>query len=176
MSRSAPEARGRRVRAVGRRAPARRERTLSVWVTDAEGRPVSAAGLARWLERAAPRDARGVVTVALVSDARIRQWNRRYRGVDAVTDVLAFPASDQPGRRRVPACPILGDIAIATGRARRQARQLGHRYAQELRVLALHGLLHLLGYDHHHDEGRMARLERRLCRRAGLAAGLLGRT
>jgi probable rRNA maturation factor len=71
----------------------------------------------------------------------------------------------------------LGDIVIATGVARRQARAAGHSYATELRVLALHGLLHLLGYDHHDpgDGGRMARAEARLRRRGGLGAGLIER-
>jgi probable rRNA maturation factor len=71
----------------------------------------------------------------------------------------------------------LGDIVIASGVARRQAREAGHSYATELKVLALHGLLHLLGYDHHDpdDRGRMARLERRLRVRGGLPAGLIER-
>lgn len=152
----------------------RDRRALVVSVTDLRGRPVRATALARWLERAAPRRARGLVSIALVSDAEIRRLNRRYRGVDRVTDVLAFPASPPAAGQR-PGRWVLGDIAIATGQARRQARRLGHRYADELRVLALHGLLHLLGYDHDHDDGRMARAEQRLGRRAGLAAGLLGR-
>jgi probable rRNA maturation factor len=72
----------------------------------------------------------------------------------------------------------VGDIAIATGVARRQARAEGHSYATELKVLALHGLLHLLGYDHDDpgDAGRMARVERRLRARGGLSSGLIERT
>ena len=69
----------------------------------------------------------------------------------------------------------LGDIVIARGVARRQARAAGHDEPTELRVLALHGLLHLLGYDHEHDRGMMARVERRLRRKGGLAEGLLDR-
>lgn len=123
-------------------------------------------GLGRWLEQVAPARARGAVTVALVSDARVRALNRRYRRKDAVTDVLSFPA-DEPG--------TLGDVVIATGRARRQAAEAGHSYATEVRVLALHGLLHLLGYDHDKDNGEMARLERRLRLRGGLHEGLIER-
>jgi probable rRNA maturation factor len=152
---------------------------LRVTVTDGRGRPVRAPGLAAWLRRVAPGSARGAVAVALVTDARIRALNRQYRKRDRPTDVLSFPverprvgsrALDSTGRS-------LGDIAIATGVARRQARLAGHSYAAELKVLALHGLLHLLGYDHHHPagRGRMARVERRLRRTGGLGAGLIER-
>jgi probable rRNA maturation factor len=126
-----------------------------------------APGLARWLQGIAPARARGDVTVAITSDARIRALNRQFRRKDAPTDVLSFP-SDEPG--------YLGDIVIAEGVARRQAAEAGHARATELRVLALHGLLHLLGYDHEHDNGEMARLERRLRRRAGLPEGLIERS
>jgi probable rRNA maturation factor len=71
---------------------------------------------------------------------------------------------------------MLGDVVIAVGVARRQARAAGHSLQTEVRVLALHGLLHLLGYDHEHDDGRMARLERRLRRNAGLREGLIERS
>ena len=127
---------------------------------------VRAPGLARWLQQVAPARARGVVTVAVVSDARVRSLNHRYRRQDEATDVLSFPA-DEPGE--------LGDVVIAAGVAGRQARQAGHPIAVELRVLALHGLLHLLGYDHEHDDGRMARLERRLRLKGGLVEGLIER-
>jgi probable rRNA maturation factor len=123
-------------------------------------------GLARWLESVAPARARGVVTVAVVPDARVRALNRRYRGKDAPTDVLSFPAQE-PGE--------LGDVVIAAGVAGRQARTAGHSLAVELRVLALHGLLHLLGYDHERDDGRMARVERRLRVKGGLREGLIER-
>ena len=144
-------------------------------MADGGGRPVRVPGLARWLARVAPLRARGSVTLALVSDARIRALNRQYRGVDRVTDVLSFGTTrDAPGavRRR----PCLGDIAIATGAAARQARTAGHSVATEYRILALHGLLHLLGHDHEGDRGRMARLERTLRRRGGLERGLIERT
>ena len=105
--------------------------------------------------------------MALVPDARVRALNRQYRRKDAPTDVLSFPAEEQ-GR--------LGDVVIAVGVARRQAREARHSLQTELRVLALHGLLHLLGYDHEHDDGQMARLERRLRRKGGLREGLIERS
>jgi probable rRNA maturation factor len=137
-------------------------RRLRVTVTDGRGRAVAAPGLAAWLARVAPVRARGEIGVALVSDARIQSLNKRYRRRNRATDVLSFEPSD---------------IVIATGVARRQAREAGHAYATELKVLALHGLLHLLGYDHHGpgDRGRMAQVERALRRKGGLRAGLIER-
>ena len=141
-------------------------------IVDERGRPVSAPGLAAWLRRIAPARARGVVSVALVSDQRVRALNRTYRRKDYATDVLSFPApSPQPPGPG----PFLGDIVIARGVARRQAREARHSERTELRVLALHGLLHLLGYDHERDKGRMRRLERRLRRKGGLHEGLIER-
>jgi probable rRNA maturation factor len=128
--------------------------------------PSRVRGLASWLASVAPARARGAMTVAIVSNARVRALNRQYRKKDTATDVLSFP-SDERG--------ILGDVVIASGVAARQARQAGHSLATELRVLALHGLLHLLGYDHERDDGRMARLERRLRKRGGLREGLIER-
>ena len=127
-------------------------------------------GLAAWLRRVAPARARGVVSVALVSDRKVRALNREYRRKDYTTDVLSFsnPRSLIPD-------PYLGDIVIARGVARRQARDAGHSERTELRMLALHGLLHLLGYDHEHDNGRMLRVERRLRRKGGLPEGLIER-
>lgn len=145
---------------------------LVVTVTDERGRRLRAAALANWLTRVAPRSARGEVVVALVPDRHIRRLNRDYRRKDAATDVLSFPA---PAGFADPSS--LGDIAIATGVALRQAREAGHSYADELKVLALHGLLHLIGYDHHSrtDRGRMARVERRLRAKGGLRLGLIER-
>jgi len=142
-------------------------------------------GLAPWLCRVAPRRARGEVTIALVGDARMRTLNRTFRGVDHTTDVLSFPAFAGAGptpswaRRFAPASPsvplALGDVAIATGVASRQARAAGHTLGTELRVLALHGLLHLLGFDHDTDRGQMARTEAKLRRAGRLAEGLIER-
>jgi probable rRNA maturation factor len=145
-------------------------RRLAVTVCDAAGAPVRVPGLAAWLTGIAPRGARGTLTVVVTTDRRIRSLNRTWRGVDAATDVLSFPGGDDPG----PA-PHLGDLVISRDTAARQARHQGHSLATELRVLALHGLLHLLGYDHEHDSGRMARIERRLRRQGGLPAGLIER-
>ena len=139
-------------------------------------------GLARWLASVAPARVRGEVAIALVTDAHIRKLNARYRRRTAATDVLSF-ASDASGtalradRDRESLTPLLGDIVIATGTARRQAGEAGHSYATELRVLALHGLLHLLGYDHDdpEDGGRMARVEARLRVKGALKEGLIER-
>jgi probable rRNA maturation factor len=137
---------------------------LDVEIVGPDG--VRATGLAGWLAAVAPARARGAVTIALASDQRVRALNRQYRGKDRPTDVLSFPA-DEPG--------LLGDVVIAIGVATRQARAAGHTLATELRVLALHGLLHLLGYDHEDDDGRMARVEARLRRKGGLREGLIER-
>jgi probable rRNA maturation factor len=143
-------------------------RRFDAVVTDGRGRRVVAGpALAAWLREHAPRAARGEIGVALVSDARMRVLNQKYRRKDYATDVLSFPAE--------PEGELLGDIVIATGVARRQAREAGHPLATELQVLALHGLLHLLGHDHERDDGAMARVERRLLTRAGLGQGLIGR-
>ena len=149
---------------------------INVFVTDGRGRAVRAPGLAAWVARVAPAGARGDLAIALVSDARIRALNKQYRRKDTVTDVLSFDPPSAPSGFGGAGTP-LGDIVIGAGVARRQAREAGHSYAAELRVLALHGLLHLLGYDHHDpaDGGRMARLERRLRAKGGLRSGLIER-
>ena len=153
---------------------------LRVDVSDARGRRLSGpdvSGLGAWLSRAAPSGTRGRVTVALVSDAVMRRLNRQFRGADKATDVLSFPVDGPPGLPSVALAKegFLGDLAIARGVAARQARAQGHSLRVEIRVLALHGLLHLLGYDHEVDAGEMARLEERLRRRAGVPSGLIGR-
>jgi len=153
-------------------------RRLRVAITDGQGRPVRAPGLRPWLVSVAPGRARGALVIALVSDAEIRALNRRYRRTNQPTDVLSFPAGPAGSPDREANGQVsLGDLVIATGVARRQAAEAGHSYATELKVLALHGLLHLLGYDHHgaDDHGRMERLEARLRRRGGLSAGLIER-
>lgn len=140
---------------------------IRVEVTDAHGRKPRSQALARWLERHAPSRARGSVVIALISDREMRRINKQFRRKDYATDVLSFP-SMLPGS--------LGEMAIATGVCRRQAREAGHSEATEARILALHGLLHLLGYDHETDEGEMLRAEERLRKRARLPLGLIRRT
>ena len=105
------------------------------------------------------------LTILFTGDAEIRRLNRRYRGIDRPTDVLAFPADPDPGPH-----PYLGDLAISTPAAIRQARRAGWRVEEEMRFLILHGVLHLLGYDHERDDGEMERLQRRM------AGAVLGRT
>ena len=116
------------------------------------------------------------VTIALVSDAEITRMNETFRKKKGPTDVLSFPAAARPRPRSVPRAAskreggeFLGDIAIAPATARRYARKHGRSLPGELRVLILHGVLHLLGYDHETDGGEMDRLERRLRKRFGLA-------
>jgi probable rRNA maturation factor len=150
------------------------------------GARAAAAGLGRWLSSIAPATARGSVGVAIVSSHRIRRLNHRYRGKDSDTDVLSF-SSGQPRRLQAglktglktrdyrPDDGFWGDIAIASGVAARQARDHGHSLRVEFRVLALHGLLHLLGYDHEVDKGLMGRIEDRLRKRGGLPSGLVAR-
>jgi probable rRNA maturation factor len=116
------------------------------------------------------------MTICLVSDSEIARMNRRYRGVRAPTDVLSFPevvrrSPVRSGRppRRIAERAFLGDVAISPATARRYARKHGRALADELRVLILHGALHLLGYDHETDLGEMELLETRLRRRLGIA-------
>lgn len=101
---------------------------------------------------------RGEVGVLVCSDETIRSLNRTYRGRDEPTDVLAFPVGETPPDGP----PYLGDIAISLDTARRQAAARRASEVNELRVLLLHGLLHLLGYDHERDQGEMAALEQKL--------------
>ncbi len=145
-----------------------RRTRLRVNISTPDGRVPAGRGLAAWLEGIAPARARGEVTVALVSDRRMRVLNRAFRGKDCATDVLSFAVGSRD---------LLGDIVIAAGVAARQAKEHGHAAGVEFKVLALHGLLHLIGYDHEapHDNGRMARAEARLRARAGLPIGVIAR-
>lgn len=143
---------------------------LHVSIATPDTRTTATRGLGQWLQRAAPASAKGDVSIAVVSDRRMRALNRQFRGKDSATDVLSFPATHMPG-----VSSFLGDIVVAVGVATRQAREAGHPVSTELKVLALHGLLHLLGYDHETDGGKMARAEARLRKKVGLREGLIER-
>jgi probable rRNA maturation factor len=121
------------------------------------------------------------VSIAFVSDVEIARWNEVYRGRKGPTDVLSFPAKAPLNRdrrkggarkrikSRATSVPILGDIAVAPETAQRYAKKNGRTLNDELRVLMLHGVLHLMGYDHESDNGQMNRIEQRLRRRLGIA-------
>jgi probable rRNA maturation factor len=100
---------------------------------------------------------RGTVSLVLTGDRTVHGLNLKYRGKDKPTDVLSFPGPGDEGG--------LGDIVISVETAARNARSLGRTLPQELDLLALHGFLHVLGYDHETDDGQMDRLEARLRRR-----------
>ncbi len=104
-------------------------------------------------------------TVAFVSDTKIRELNRRFRGIDRATDVLSFPDAVTESQRQG---QNLGDIAVSVERAELQAKENGLRFDEEISQLILHGLLHLCGYDHETDNGEMNRLELRLRKKLGL--------
>jgi probable rRNA maturation factor len=121
------------------------------------------------------------VSIAFVTDEEIARWNESYRQEKGPTDVLSFPAAARP-KTQTPAYvthkrknamgvmePFLGDIAIAPETARRYAKQKGRTLESELRVLMLHGVLHLMGYDHESDNDQMNRIEHRVRRRLGIA-------
>jgi probable rRNA maturation factor len=135
-------------------------------------RPPSRRTLDRFLSAAqAAVRLRGEVTVLLTSDTAIRRLNRQFRRKNKATDVLSFPADrSAPGSAR-----IAGDLAISVPTARLQAVAQGHALGVEIKVLILHGLLHLAGYDHETDSGQMARRERLLRGRLGLPQGLIER-
>lgn len=138
--------------------------------------PVRVNDLERFLARLrrALRLAPDSITVCLVTDAEIARWNRAYRGKSKPTDVLSFPSENGearggPPKRSGSPSSYLGDIAIAPAVARRNARRFGRTFDDELRILILHGMLHLMGYDHETDAGQMDRREQRLRRALGLA-------
>lgn len=114
-------------------------------------------------EVAGGRDAVCLIT----TDDELRRLNREFRGKDAPTDVLSFPARAGADE--------LGEIAISWDRATEQAREIGHGVSDEVRVLMLHGVLHLLGMDHETDQGEMRRAESRWRKKLGLPQGLIER-
>jgi len=121
--------------------------------------------VASWVKRTnefliAVGKAETAVTIAFVSDRQIRALNKQFRHIDKATDVLSFPLDDDADN--------LGDIAISIETAARQAKENGLTLNGELAQLILHGLLHLLGYDHETDNGEMNRLELRLRKKLGI--------
>jgi probable rRNA maturation factor len=130
----------------------------------------SARTLALFLSKAqAAVRLKGEVSVLLTTDAAIQRLNRQFRGKNKATDVLSFPADG------IGAEEIAGDLAISVPTALRQAVEQGHPLSTEIKVLMLHGLLHLAGYDHETDAGQMARRERLLRARLALPQGLIER-
>lgn len=113
---------------------------------------------------------RGMVSVLLTTDDAIRRLNKTFRGKNKATDVLSFPAAKVSGGE------VAGDLAISVPTALKQAREHGHSLSVEIKVLMLHGLLHLAGYDHEVDEGQMARREQTLRAKLALPLGLIERT
>jgi len=115
------------------------------------------------------RVARGrAITCLIANDAEVRRLNRQFRGKNQATDVLSFPPAKTNG--------VAGDIAISIDRARVQAAERGHSLSDEVRILMLHGALHLAGMDHESDSGEMARAESRWRKKLGLPDGLIERS
>jgi probable rRNA maturation factor len=135
---------------------------MVIFETEVEG--VNAAQIRRFARQAqALAKVAGEVDVLVSGNRRLRQLNARFRRKDRPTDVLSFPRAEG------------GDIAISAEIALENAARFGHGVAQELKVLVLHGMLHLAGYDHESDNGRMARAESRLRARLGLPDSLIAR-
>lgn len=109
----------------------------------------------------------GEVNILLTGDTEIQRLNLQFRRKDEATDVLSFPSGRTPAG---------GDIAISLQTARAQAAEIGHNLLTEVKVLILHGMLHLAGYDHEIDRGQMRKLEQQLRAELKLPAGLIERT
>src|ERR1700689_4046184 len=113
----------------------------------------------------------GDFSVLLTGDEQLRAMNLQFRGVDKPTDVLSFPALPEAAN-----CGQGGDLAISLDTAAIQAADHGHTLQMEVKILILHGLLHLAGYDHERDQGQMRRRESLLRKQFALSAGLVERT
>jgi len=132
---------------------------------------LSEAALAKFVGRARRASGvRGAVSVLVTSSRELQALNRRFRRKNKPTDVLSFPA--MPGL----APGFAGDVAISAEIAKQNARRLGHTAGEEIRILVLHGMLHLAGYDHERDNGEMQRKEARLRKSLGLPVGLIERS
>jgi len=134
-------------------------------ISGASPRSVSAAQLQRFARRVQKlAEVQGEVDILIATNKRLHDLNRRFRRKDKPTDVLSFPR------------PSGGDIAISAQIALDNAQRFGHSLAAELKILVLHGMLHLAGYDHESDNGHMAREEARLRSQLKLPASLIDRT
>jgi probable rRNA maturation factor len=134
-------------------------------ISGASPHSVNAAQLHRFARRAQKlAEVQGEVDILIATNDRLRDLNRRFRRKNKPTDVLSFPR------------PLGGDIAISAQIARENALRYGHSLAAELKILVLHGMLHLAGYDHESDNGHMARAEARLRSQLKLPASLIHRT
>jgi probable rRNA maturation factor len=132
---------------------------------------VSESSLSRFVGKAARAvKLKGSVHVLVTSNREVQALNRRFRGKDKPTDVLSFPPMADF------ASGVAGDIAISAEIAAKNAKELGHSIAEEIKTLALHGVLHLAGYDHEQDDGSMAKKEQRLRTVLGLPVALIERT
>jgi len=114
------------------------------------------------------------VNVLVTSSTAVRELNQRFRGENKATDVLSFPATDSISESRKQP-KLAGEIAISADIALKSSFRLGHSAAQEIKILALHGILHLAGFDHERDNGAMARKEMKLRLALGLPAALIER-
>ena len=131
---------------------------------------LSSAGLTRFVQAAQKKvKLRGEVSVLLADDRMLKRLNREFRHKNKATDVLSFPAPAELQRQ------VAGDLAISLETAQRQADEHGHSLRDELRILLLHGLLHLKGMDHETDKGEMASREAELRRELRLRATLIAR-
>jgi probable rRNA maturation factor len=131
------------------------------------------AALARFVLRAKKAARlRGTVNVLLTSSAAVRALNRQFRGQNKATDVLSFPSVLPQSPK---AAQLVGEIAISADMAVQSAARLGHSAAEEVKILALHGILHLAGFDHERDNGEMALKESKLRQALGLPTGLIER-
>lgn len=129
--------------------------------------------LSRFLKRACSVvDLQGEVHVLLTSDAELKRLNRTFRGKNKPTDILSFPAANNGHAQTA----VAGDLAISLETAARQAADHGHTLGDEVRILLLHGALHLAGYDHEIDSGEMAEREAELRRELRLPPGLIARS
>ena len=134
-------------------------------------------GLERFVARARRATGlKGTVDVLVTSNSEMKLLNRRFRGKDKATDVLSFPAANNGRQRGRFQKLFVGEVAISAEIAMESARELGHTAGEEVKILALHGVLHLRGYDHERDHGQMARRENQLRTRLGLPSGLIERS